>query len=59
MGLLKPDPGCNEFARPVDGTPVTEGTVGGEKFDVVTAFCYLGDTLSYGEGCEPLQVCLE
>ena len=56
-GSLRPDPlykcpRCEGSARPVDGRPVTEVEVGNESLDVVADFCYLGDTLSSGGGCE-------
>ena len=56
-GPLKPDPNfrckrCTGQARPIDGRPLTEVTVGTEQLEVVPSFCYLGDTLSSGGGCE-------
>jgi hypothetical protein len=55
--ILKPDPlfkcrRCKGLARPVDGRPQTEVAIGEEKLEVVSDFCYLGDTLSSGGGCE-------
>ena len=37
-------------ARPIDGRPQNE--VGSDKLEVVASFCYLGDMLSAGGGCE-------
>jgi len=56
-GPLKVDPGymcprCVVDARPVDGRPVKEVSVGEHKLEVVAEFCYLGDMLSSGGGCE-------
>ena len=39
-------------SRPVDGRPVKEVSVGEHKLEVVAEFCYLGDMLSSGGGCE-------
>ena len=39
-------------ARPIDGRPQSEVQVGPDKLEVVASFCYLGDMLSVGEGCE-------
>ena len=39
-------------ARPIDGRPQSEVQVGPDKLEVVASFCYLGDMLSAGEGCE-------
>ena len=39
-------------ARPIDGRPQSEVQVGPDKLEVVASFCYLGDTLSAGGGCE-------
>ena len=39
---------CTGLARPVEGRPMTEVTVGRENFDVVPTFCYAGDCLSSG-----------
>ena len=57
LGPLKPDDSfrckwCRGQTRPVDGRPMTEITVGREKFEVVSSFCYLGDCLSSGGRCE-------
>ncbi|MES9950323.1 MAG: reverse transcriptase domain-containing protein, partial [Candidatus Thiodiazotropha sp.] len=56
-GSLRPDPEfrcarCLGTARPIDGRTETEVTVGNEKLEVVPEFCYLGDMLSAGGGCE-------
>ena len=39
-------------ARPVDGRPQNEVQVRPDKLEVVAFFCYLGDMLSAGGGCE-------
>ena len=39
-------------ARPIDGRPQSEVQVGPDKLEVVASFCYLGDMLSTGGGCE-------
>ena len=39
-------------ARPIDGRPESEVQVGPDKLEVVASFCYLGDMLSAGGGCE-------
>ena len=39
-------------ARPIDGRPQSEVQVGPDKLEVVASFCYLGDMLSAGGGCE-------
>ena len=56
-GPLKDDPSyecprCKGEARPIDGRPVQEAEIGDEKLEVVAEFCYLGDMLSAGGGCE-------
>ena len=56
-GPLHPDPefrcaGCLGTARAIDEREVSEVEVGNEKLEVVPEFCYLGDTLSAGGGCE-------
>ena len=38
--------------RPIDGRPQNEVQVGPDKLEVVASFCYLGDMLSAGGGCE-------
>ena len=38
--------------RPIDGRPQSEVQVGPDKLEVVASFCYLGDMLSAGGGCE-------
>ena len=43
---------CLGTARPVDGRLVKEVIIGDEKLEVVPEFCYLGDMLSAGGGCE-------
>ena len=44
--------GAWENARPIDGRPQNEVQVGPDKLEVVASFCYLGDMLSAGGGCE-------
>ena len=39
-------------ARPIDSRPQSEVQVGPDKLEVVASFCYLGDMLSAGGGCE-------
>ena len=39
-------------APPIDGRPQSEDQVGPDKLEVVASFCYLGDMLSAGGGCE-------
>ena len=56
-GRLVPDPDyvcprCRGEARPIDGRPVTQVVVDGATLDVVPTFCYLGDMLSAGCGCD-------
>ena len=56
-GPLRPDPEfrcarCLGTARAIDEREVSEVEVGNEKLDVVPEFCYLGDKLSAGGGCE-------
>ena len=36
----------------IDGRPQNEVQVGPDKLEVVASFCYLGDMLSVGGGCE-------
>ena len=43
---------CMENAHPIDGRPQSEVQVGPDKLEVVASFCYLGDMLSAGGGCE-------
>ena len=43
---------CVGNARPIDGRPQSEVQVGPDKLEVVASFCYLGDMLSAGGGCE-------
>ena len=56
-GPLKNDPSykcprCQGTARPIDGRPIKEAEIGADKLEVVAEFCYLGDMLSAGGGCE-------
>ena len=46
-------------ARPIDGRPQSEVQVAPDKLEVVAFFCYLGDMLSAGEGCEITENSLE
>ena len=39
-------------ARPIDSRPQSEVQVRPDKLEVVASFCYLGDMLSAGGGCE-------
>ena len=41
-----------ENARPIDGRPHNQVQVGPDKLEMVASFCYLGDMLSAGRGCE-------
>ena len=43
---------CMGNARPIDGRPQREVQVGPDKLEVAASFCYLGDMLSAGGGCE-------
>ena len=43
---------CMGNASPYDGRPQSEVQVGPDKLEVVASFCYLGDMLSAGGGCE-------
>ena len=43
---------CQGTARPLDARPQKEVQVGPDKLEVVASFCYLGDMLSAGGGCE-------
>ena len=46
-------------ARAIDEREVSEVEVGNEKLEVVPEFCYLGDMLSAGAGCDhTLQMCM-
>ena len=57
-GSLKSNPDyrcsrCKGTARPIDGRPHNEWLLmQDKKFDVVDSFCYLGDTISAGGGCD-------
>ena len=56
-GPLHPDPDfrcsrCLGKARPIDGRTMKEVKVNGEKLEAVPEFCYFGDMLSAGGGCE-------
>ena len=43
---------CQGLARPIDGRPVTQVEVDGTNLDVEPTFCYLGDMLDAGGGCD-------
>ena len=43
---------CLGLARPIEGRPYTEVEIGEDTLEVVDSFCYLGDMLSAGGGCE-------
>ena len=56
-GPLRPDPEfrcawCLGTAQAIDEREVSEVEVGNEKLEIVPEFCYLGDMLSAGGGCE-------
>ena len=56
-GRLKADPNfvcrrCRGLARPIDGRLFTEIPVGLCSLECVDEFCYLGDMLGAGGGCE-------
>ena len=60
-GPLRPDPEfrctqCLGTARTIDEREVSEAEVGNEKLEVVPEFCYLGDMLSAGGGCELVAI---
>ena len=57
MGRLRPDPNfvcprCLGSARAIDGRPFTQVDVDGAMLDVEDSFCYLGDMLDAGGGCD-------
>ena len=43
---------CKGEARPIDGRTVTEVDINGTMLDVEATFCYLGDMLCSGGGCD-------
>ena len=56
-GPLRPDPDfrctrCLGMAWPIDGRTVKEVKIDDEKLEAVPEFCYLGDMLFAGGGCE-------
>ena len=56
-GPVRPDPEfscarCLGTTQAIDEREDTEVEVGNEKHEVVPEFCYLGDILSAGGGCE-------
>ena len=58
IGSLKPNPDyrcsrCKGTARPIDRRPHNEWLLmQDKKLDVVDSFCYLGDTIGAGGGCD-------
>ena len=55
MGRLSDNPEyprCQGTTCPIDGRPINEVFVDEVKMDVVPSFCYLGDMLSAGGGCD-------
>ena len=57
IGSLKSNPDyrcsrCKGTARPIDGRPQNEWLVQDKNLDVVDSFCYLGDTIGAGGGCD-------
>ena len=58
FGCIRNAVGYNDWhqilgnARPIDGRPQNEVQVEPDKLEVVASFCYLGDMLSAGGGCE-------
>ena len=60
-GKLTPDPKvkcsrCLGTALPIDGRPCDHVVVDGHNLEVVDSFCYLGDTISAGSGCEAATI---
>ena len=56
-GKLKLDPTyrcsrCLGLARPIDNRPTVEIEIDDDKLEVVDCFCYLGDMICPGGGCE-------
>ena len=45
-------PRCTRLSRPIDGRPSSMIDVGGTTLDVEPTFCYLGDMLGAGGGCD-------
>ena len=45
-------PRCQGKSRPIDGRPCTQVDIDGTALDVEASFCYLGDMLCAGGGCE-------
>ena len=43
---------CKGIARPIDGGPTTSISVEESELEVVYEFCYLGDMIDAGGGCE-------
>ena len=62
-GRLKDDPNfrckqCLGLARPIDPCPFVSMTLGEHPIEVVDSFCYLGDMVTPGGGCESSSSCL-
>ena len=60
-GRLTPNPNfkccrCLGTARPIDSRPANHVLVDDHKLEVVGSFCYLGDSVSAGGGCEAATV---
>ena len=47
---------CKGESRPIDGRPMTQVDVESTKLDVEDTFCYLGDMLCSGGGCESVPL---
>ena len=45
-------PRCKGDSQPIDGRPMTQADVEGTKLDVEDTFCYLGEMLCSGGGCD-------
>ena len=45
-------PRCCDLTRTIEGRPATQVEVDGTQLEVVDSFCYLGDMLNGGGGCE-------
>ena len=52
MTLSSSAPDALGLLGAIDEREVSEAEVGNEKLEVVPEFCYLGDMLSAGGGCE-------
>ena len=47
---------CKGIARPIDGRPTTSIAVEESELEVVFEFCYLGDMIDAGGGCERASI---